>query len=397
MEVSISHNSDDGAYPPLLESGPSEDSDLAQRNFTDRERLSKSWRIPLFSKGKAAPTLLEKRSRVLTFDSETTTTTAPLDVTRETVYIVPVTNVPEPGPSQRTESTTLDARATQSSDTGQILIDELNEQDPSRDKHLYSWAMVYENQRGVSRRYSSRSLLPRDPPAFSVIAPASSAINGRPVRKSLQPDISLVDFPLPDENWRWASKEWMVDMRDEFVQHDGFEYNWFFRSKGWRSNAGRLNAGAWVRRRRWIRLMERPPLSALQSNEESIVHAAKEPKAQIPVDYNDVWHGDDEDWSRLRQVMHELGRDGRKLDAWKDWTRAATKSDSSKAVAESMSRLLRVHKDEILHSFIYPYSRIQLLTILMKGGLLSETEVLGISKSDPSFVDLSRLKEALRS
>ncbi|KAL5495259.1 hypothetical protein ACEPAI_722 [Sanghuangporus weigelae] len=394
MEVSVSH----GAYPPLPESGPPEDSDLAQRNFTDRERLSKSWRIPFFSKGKAVPTLLEKRTRVLTFDSESTSSTTSLDVTRETVDIVAATNVPEPGPSQRTESTASDARANQSSDTGQILIDVLDEQDPSKDQHLYSWAMVYENQRGISRRYSSRSLLPRDPPAFSVIAPASSVINGRPVRKSLQPDISLVDFPLPDENWRWASKEWMVDMRDETVQHDGFEYNWFFRSKGWRSNAGRLNAGAWVRRRRWIRLMERPPLSALQSDEELIkFHAAKEPKAQISVDYNHVWHGDDEDWSRLCQVMHELGRDGRKLDAWKDWTRAATKSDSSKAVAESMSRLLRAHKDEILHSFIYPYSRIQLLALVTKGGLLSETEVLGISKSNPSFVDLSRLQEALRS
>jgi hypothetical protein len=49
----------------------------------------------------------------------------------------------------------------------------------------------------------------------------------------------------------------MIDMRDEDVQYDGFQYNWYFRKGKWRNKAGRLNAGAWVRRRRWIRLMER--------------------------------------------------------------------------------------------------------------------------------------------
>lgn len=50
----------------------------------------------------------------------------------------------------------------------------------------------------------------------------------------------------------------MIDMRDGNVQHDGFEYNWSFGGKKWRSRAGRFNTGALVRRRRWARLMVRP-------------------------------------------------------------------------------------------------------------------------------------------
>lgn len=42
------------------------------------------------------------------------------------------------------------------------------------------------------------------------------------------------------------------------VQHDGFEYNWMFRSHHWHAKVGKLSAGGWVRRRRWIRLMMRP-------------------------------------------------------------------------------------------------------------------------------------------
>ena len=132
-------------------------------------------------------------------------------------------------------------------------------------------------------------------------------------------------------------------MRDEGIQHDGFEYNWFFRSKGWRPEAGRLNAGAWVRRRRWIRLMERPPLAALQTEEELVTDTARAKTAQISVDVNNVWYGDDEDWTRLRHVMHALGRDGKKLEAWQDWMGAATESSSNGPLTESMSKVLRNH------------------------------------------------------
>lgn len=194
-------------------------------------------------------------------------------------------------------------------------------------------------------RYSSQSLLPRDPPPFSVIVPGVSTVNEKPVHKSHQPNISLEDFPLPDGNWRWASKEWMIDMRDDTVQHDGFEYNWFFRTRNWRQKAGHLNAGAWVRRRRWIRLMERPPSSAFQPDDDVKQGNGKEvPNPSLKL--NDIWRGDDTDWARLHRVMHDLGRDGRKLEAWKEWltTVDANRTEgSSHSISEYMSAVLKAH------------------------------------------------------
>lgn len=167
-----------------------------------------------------------------------------------------------------------------------------------------------------STRYSSRSLLPNDPPPFTVVEPQPSLINGKPVKaqESSQPNVSLTEFPLPDGNWCWASKEWMIDMRNENISYDGFEYNWFFRRHNWRRKAGRLNAGGWVRRRRWVRLMERPPLIALEKEDESekLVHSAT-------IVTTDVWLGDADDWSRVSRVMRECGRDARRMEVWKEW------------------------------------------------------------------------------
>ncbi|KAG0708859.1 hypothetical protein DFH29DRAFT_345129 [Suillus ampliporus] len=123
-------------------------------------------------------------------------------------------------------------------------------------KDEYRWAVVYENQRGLtlfsSQYYSHLSLLPIDPPQFTV--PSTS------LKQSRQPNITLSNYPLPDGTWRWVSRTWMIDMRTDSgeVQYDGFEYNWFFREKNWHAEIGKLSTGAWVRRRRWVRLMMRP-------------------------------------------------------------------------------------------------------------------------------------------
>lgn len=106
----------------------------------------------------------------------------------------------------------------------------------------------------------------------------------------------------------------MVDMRNENVSYDGFEYNWSFRRHHWRRKAGRLNAGGWVRRRRWVRLMERPPLFALEKEEETEKLAISPPDA-----IEKVWRRDANDWSRISQVMRECGRDARILEAWRRW------------------------------------------------------------------------------
>ncbi|KIP11951.1 hypothetical protein PHLGIDRAFT_82488, partial [Phlebiopsis gigantea 11061_1 CR5-6] len=109
--------------------------------------------------------------------------------------------------------------------------------------------------------YSRLSLLPADPPAFTI--PTTSKLS-----RSNQPSLSLSTYPLPDGSWRWVSREWMVDMRgDGQTQYDGFEYNWVFRAKNWRPFVGALSAGGWVRRRRWVRLMVRPAIARKPSGD----------------------------------------------------------------------------------------------------------------------------------
>jgi hypothetical protein len=136
---------------------------------------------------------------------------------------------------------------------------------------------------------------------------------------------------------------WMVDMRgDGQTQYDGFEYNWFFRSKYWRAQTGFMNAGGWVRRRRWVRLMMRPAIATKVTRENvsgassSIVEglpavetgATRPPSVVLtPADDNEtsdidstVWQGSvEEDWRRCRQTLMRLERDGRKLELWSRW------------------------------------------------------------------------------
>lgn len=101
-------------------------------------------------------------------------------------------------------------------------------------------------------------------------------------------------------------------MRDGKVQYDGFEYNWSFGSKRWRPMAGRFNTGALVRRRRWARLMIRPG----HQNEK----VAKRPATQDTyVRWEDVWKGDQDDWTRCRAALRQREGDGRKLELWEEW------------------------------------------------------------------------------
>lgn len=180
--------------------------------------------------------------------------------------------------------------------------------------------------------YSSLSLLPNDPPPFTVPDPDCG---GR------QPKVSLDEFPLPDGNWKWVSKDWMIDMRgDGAVQYDGFEYNWFFRRYHWRAEVGSLNAGGWVRRRRWLRLMVKPATrkphasprvdgllassagssSAFGSSQPpSVLDMITEGSGQVAA-IGEVWRGDvDGDWQRCQGLMKRFGRDGRRLELWRTW------------------------------------------------------------------------------
>jgi Integral peroxisomal membrane peroxin len=211
---------------------------------------------------------------------------------------------------------------------------------------IYRWAVVYENQRGFASititsnkryllyhlritifstpYYSRLGLLPHDPPPFTI--PEADG------RRDRQPQVSLHDYPLPDGTWRWVSTAWMVDMRSEGeVHYDGFEYNWFFRRHKWRPEPGAFNAGGWVRRRRWVRLMMRPAHPIEPSDDGYSQSANKTPPPtrysiipdhgalQLEAEKALVWRGDAEDWKRCHHLMVRLNRDGTKLDLWREW------------------------------------------------------------------------------
>jgi len=177
--------------------------------------------------------------------------------------------------------------------------------------------------------YSALSLLPTDPSPFTL--PNTSQ------KRSEQPPITLDAYPLPDGDWRWVSRTWMIDMRNSdssIVQHDGFEYNWVFRQRKWRAQVGFLSAGGWVRRRRWVRLMMRPsknkPCADLWGSTSSssfsnrvrlLCHstALSNLTSTSELHLATVWRGNEDDWNRCRLLMLRCTRDGHKLDLWRIW------------------------------------------------------------------------------
>ena len=123
----------------------------------------------------------------------------------------------------------------------------------------------------------------------------------------------------------------MIDMRTDLgeVQHDGFEYNWFFRDNNWHAKIGKLSAGAWVRRRRWLRLMMRPAnhtrsLNGPRANQAAILSspslvrpASKLSLVELDLHTSHVWDGSEQDWQHVHRLLRHLGRDGRKLEFWR--------------------------------------------------------------------------------
>jgi len=188
--------------------------------------------------------------------------------------------------------------------------------------------------------YSKLSLLPTDPSPFTL--PDNS------YKRSEQPPVSLEEYPLPDGNWHWVSRCWMIDMRSDSgeVQHDGFEYNWMFRKHNWRAQVGFISAGGWVRRRRWVRLMVRPGRKVIGCTDGISVPSSSSVKSGYlqqgqstpslfppsvlttsitdvvsEMDPTNVWIGDDPEanWQRCHKLMKKFGRDGRKLELWRLW------------------------------------------------------------------------------
>ncbi|KZW02513.1 hypothetical protein EXIGLDRAFT_734622 [Exidia glandulosa HHB12029] len=261
-----------------------------------------------------------------------------------------------------------------------------------RGRDVYEWVTLYENQRGwtllSTPYYSSATLLPFDPAAFTVSLPSGQLT----VQDKEQ-------FQLPDPTWKWVSKWWMIDMRsDGAVQWDGFEYNWLFKQKRWRPRVGPLSAGGYVRRRRWVRLMVRPAtdeeLAEDQDGGPGSVHSSPMGSERDGGGEDEVWRGDEDDWTRCAAVMKRLERDGRKLEVWRSWLGVVVSHDrrrqwteDNEALDESpfmvlaqdsnppvreewLLAVLRVHAREVLHQFfIFPDSRAQFLELLLRAGL----------------------------
>jgi len=272
-----------------------------------------------------------------------------------------------------------------------------------------------------------------------------------PSSRSHQPTLTLNSYPLPDGNWRWVSKSWMIDMRHEGeVQYDGFEYNWRFRKHGWRSHGG------FVRRRMWVRLMMKPGkamktkkdsregngvgvddsatssasgMASSLSNSPSGAYPGSE-MADNPLEQEieEVWKGDpDQDWERCHSLMKRLGRDGRKIELWRLWLggRIVGKGDvpvagkmkqwredehplpndvtRARQVAlaprltppnlEHVKQVLIVHARTLLHSFMYPETRSELIELLAHARLLPELN-LGLSSEMDFYSYMSNLDKA---
>ena len=190
------------------------------------------------------------------------------------------------------------------------------------------------------------------------------------------------------------------------VQHDGFEYNWCFRSNNWHAQVGKLGAGAWVRRRRWVRLMMRPATqhdSGCQTTSPSLSPTSSPPGLSL-AELSHVWDGTEQDWQHVHRLLKQLGRDGRKLELWRMWLSphayahtSSIKNKQSALAPENhspplvhLTTILRNHVrvfpsflqtgsntiqgETILRFFVYPDSRAQFVHLVSQAGQRDELE-----------------------
>lgn len=101
--------------------------------------------------------------------------------------------------------------------------------------------ILYENQRGWFLcgipLYSSRSLLPIDPPSWQTATFQYSPVN-------------ITNAQPPDPSWVWAWRTWYVDMSYD-VDEEGWQYSFNFGQWAWHGTHPWFHS--YVRRRRWLR------------------------------------------------------------------------------------------------------------------------------------------------
>ncbi|KAH0838301.1 hypothetical protein J3R83DRAFT_6578 [Lanmaoa asiatica] len=237
------------------------------------------------------------------------------------------------------------------------------------DKDVYRWAIVYENQRGITLFstpfYSPLSLLPSDPQPFTIPHTNNT--------RTPHPNLSLDNYPLPDGTWRWVSTAWMIDMRTDLGE---------CRRMGQTQALGQAHDAS-------LQIM---PIRTTPPAIQSFLRPLLLPNSPS--------------FNRITTYPTQLGRDGRKLELWRMWlgpcvhTHASDikgkgkQSDSAslssqKALEKRLSdvvhegnppplghliTILRNHGEAIIHSFVFPDSRAQFVDLVRQAGLAEDLE-----------------------
>ncbi|ORY33950.1 hypothetical protein BCR39DRAFT_230819 [Naematelia encephala] len=225
-----------------------------------------------------------------------------------------------------------------------------------RAQQEFVWDVLFENQRGIyilgKAYFSSQTLLPRDPSAFTVPShslpsassmaisePSSSSPSratrpvqnassnpGQPIDRPIKTLYNLETFQTPSPAWEWITP-WMINMRTN-ADEAGWRYNAWFKRGGWSSHAGLLGWAGWVRRREWVRLRCVRPTSQRLKSPREMAEQIEENGGEVAAAIEENQDGlayvlssedTDQNANRLLKVMAKLPLDREKMDTWKQW------------------------------------------------------------------------------
>ncbi|WRT66422.1 uncharacterized protein IL334_003378 [Kwoniella shivajii] len=217
----------------------------------------------------------------------------------------------------------------------------------------YVWDVLFENQRGIfifgKGNFSSRTLLPSDPSAFtrpSKIIPSASSLSAKKgsisAEEPAQPPSSssssndkqshrnqtqtrsnktsytLDTYQPPLPEWEYLTS-WMINMRTG-TDESGWRYNAWFKKKGWSSHAGPVGWGGWVRRREWIRLRA-VGVDSVDGEGTAIIRDGREKVEQNGKHLKDVMRSE-EIKPNVLEVLVVMGRlrlDRQRIELWSKW------------------------------------------------------------------------------
>lgn len=271
---------------------------------------------------------------------------------------------------------------------------------------------MYENQRGLSlwgkTWYSSNSLLPSDPSPFTVpLAPVGGDVEkltarqalsdetGREqvttkprfTRKSIMTGYDLETYQLPSPSWVWLTP-WMVKMRRN-TDEQGWRYNLWFHTKGWRSHAGRLNWWGWVRRREWVRLRGLLPFESDEGHGEDVT-----PTEEVPESFDQIFKSKRPVYHIVRYLA-TFALDREKQTTWDDCLQHSS-PDTVEKLRKSLETpdnvschrsLCLQQLDIISRAFVFGASRSSFFKSLEKHNLITKEQCRSCSTMSMSDLD----------